>query len=109
MRGLSFGSAHADLVERARTLEHFGDSATALDLVYDCIDDLLYADRFSLVACCLLEVEVDTCSVDILLALLTSTLPAKRKIGTRAEFTRRVEAELLRRGEDVAQLLAGLR
>ena len=107
--GFGSGASHAGLVERARTLERFGDSATALDLVYDCIDDLLYSDRFSLVACCLLEVEVGTCSVDILLALLTSTLPAKQRIGTRAEFIRRVETELLRRGEDVVQLLAGLK
>ncbi len=107
---MGFGSraAHAGLVERARTLERLGDSAAALDLVYDCIDDLLYADQFSLVACYLLEVDVGSCSVDILLALLTSTLPAKRKIGARAEFTRRIESELQRRGEDVTGLLAGL-
>lgn len=99
---------HGDLVARTQTLERLGDTAAALDLVYDCVDDLMHSQQFALMACYLLEVEVTSCSVDVLLALLTATLPAKQKIGARTEFARRVESELIGRGEDAAELLAGL-
>ena len=95
-------------VARARALERLGEPDAALDLVYDCMDDLLYSQQLALVASLLLEVDVAECSVGLLLALLTSTLPARLRIGTRADFARRVEAELSRRGENATALLAGL-
>jgi hypothetical protein len=98
----------SDLVPRAQALEESGHNDLALDIIYDEIDDLLRARRFALCASILDEVEPSRSSVDILLALLTATLPAKSELPTRDSFFRRVEHELRRRGEYDIGLLAGL-
>ena len=81
----------------------------ALDISYELIDDLLHAREFASCASQLEGVDVSLYSIDVLLTLLTATLPARSKIGTRASFFKRVEDELRRRGELEDGLLDGLK
>lgn len=97
-----------DFVERAIGLEEQGYADAALDLIYDSIDELLYAAQFALCASILNDVDVARCSDDVLLGLLTATLPAKSRIPTRGSFLRRVEAQLRVRGEYEDGILEGL-
>lgn len=97
-----------DFIEQARRLENRGFSDTALDLVYDSIDSLLHGGHFTICSSLLSELSVSDYSMDVLLALLTTTLPAKSQIATRADFLHRVENELRRRGELESELLSGL-
>lgn len=97
-----------DFVLRAVQLEQRGYQDTALDLLYDSIDELLHAGKFALCASILSDMNVSGCSADILLGLLTATLPAKSRIATRSWFFRRVESELRRRNELEAGILDGL-
>lgn len=98
-----------DFVNRASQLEKDGFPDSALDLVYDCIDELLWNADFATCTSILGYINVSAYSSDILLALLTTTRPAKSHIPSRVRFLQRVESELLSRGEDESRLLAGLR
>ena len=97
-----------DYVARAVQLEQRGYADAALDLIYDSVDELLHQRQFALCASLLERVDIGNCSIDVLLGVLTATLPGKSRISTRGSFLRRVEAELRRRGEFEAGLLDGL-
>lgn len=98
----------AGFVHRATSLQEQGFTDTALDLIYDSVDELLHGARFALCDSVLQETDASQCSIDVLLALLTATLPAKSRLATRAQFFQRVENSLRERGEYVADVLAGL-
>lgn len=97
-----------DFVERATSLEQSGFSDSALDLVYDSIDELLHSGHFALCASVLDKLDVEKCSVDVLVGLLTATLPARTRIENRERFFRSVEQELGRRGSYEPAILKGL-
>jgi len=98
----------AGFVERARQLEQRGYPDTALDLIYDSVDELLRRGQFALCDSILSQVNVAECSVDVLMALLTATAPASANLATRGEFLRGVERVLENRGEYEPGLLDGL-
>lgn len=90
-----------DLVARNREDE-------GLDIVYDKLDRLLMSGSFAACDVMLQQVEVTRFSLDILLALLTVTLPASMELPTRAVYFEKVQAELKSRGLDTDELLSGL-
>ena len=89
-------------------LEKHGHLDAALDVLYDRVDDLLKAKQFTAIDNLLRETTVASYSVDILLALLTATFPARSKLPARSKFFADVEASIKGRGEWENSLLAGL-
>lgn len=98
----------AGFIGRAVHLQEQGFTDTALDLIYDSVDELLHGARFALCDSVLQETDTSQCSIDVLLALLTATLPAKSRLATRTKFFQRVETSLRERGEYSADVLSGL-
>jgi hypothetical protein len=98
----------AAFVEHANRLDKLGKSDAALDLIYDRIDTLLLSHRYGDVDLMLREVSPELLSVDVLLGLLTSTLPARTKLPARAAFFAKVEREIRRTGAWEDGLLSGL-
>jgi hypothetical protein len=89
-------------------LERLGRIDAALDILYDRVDDLLKARDFSTVDELLRQADVSSFSVDVLLGLLTATLPGRSKLPARSKFFRDVEVCIKERGEWEFGLLAGL-
>jgi hypothetical protein len=85
-----------------------GERDAALDLVYMQVDALLKDGRFDLVDSILKNTEIERLGTDLLLALLTTTLPARDKLVERGTFFERTERLLKRRGKWRPTLLAGL-
>jgi hypothetical protein len=81
---------------------------TALDLIYDKIDDLFLAGQFEEVDSLLGKIDIRGSSVDILLGFLTATLPAKSRLPSRAPFFHKVEIFLQETGRMEEGLLSGL-
>jgi hypothetical protein len=102
------GKRTGDFVEHARRLDHHGRTDAALDLIYDQIDALMTGGKFEAIGSLLQRLDLGALSVDLLLGLLTSTLPARTKIPFRGDFFRAVESEIKRRGEWENGLLTGL-
>jgi hypothetical protein len=98
----------ADFIQHANRLDKHGRIDAALDLIYEKIDSLLRGGDFAEVDSILSRVETKSLSVDLLLGLLTSTLPARTKLPSRREFFARVEGEITERGELEDGLLTGL-
>ena len=69
-----------DFFDRARRLDDLGRTDSALDVVYNHVDEMLLAGKFSEVDGRLSSTECDEYSVDLLLALLTITYAAKRHL-----------------------------
>jgi hypothetical protein len=90
-------------------LEKQGHLDTALDVLYDRVDDLLKTKQFTTVDDLLRNANVSSFSADVLLGLLTSTLPARSKLPARAKFFADVESSIKARGEWENGLLAGLK
>jgi hypothetical protein len=95
-------------VEQANRLVKIGQIDAALDLIYDRIDTFLINHKFGDVDSILKHVNAEQFSVDILLGLLTSTLPARTQLPARGAFFEKVEREITKRGEWEEGLLTGL-
>jgi hypothetical protein len=95
-------------VRRARRLDAQQQTDAALDLIYDSVDELLRSNRFSELDAIIARVAADDCSTDVLLGLLTATLPARSKLPSRKHFFRAVNRSLKTRPEYEDGLLAGL-
>jgi len=101
-----FGCSGPELLTRAQRLESAGLRDSALDLVYDLFDELFRRGHFALANSILTE--APECSTDLLVAIVTATLPAKRSLAARPHFMEFVERVIRLRGEWVPALLAGL-
>jgi hypothetical protein len=95
-------------LERAERLERSGNIDAALDIIYDQINWRLKEQKFYETDQLLQNVNVAEYSVDLLLGLLTATLPARSKLRSRAQFFSEVEAVLKERGQWEDNLLVGL-
>ncbi|MEX1231932.1 MAG: hypothetical protein WEB58_16925 [Planctomycetaceae bacterium] len=104
----SFPALVESFLDRAERLDAQGQTEAALDLVYDSIDGSLKRGQFVEVDAILEQVQVTDYSTDILIGLLTATLPARSKLQARPQFFRDVEACLLSRHEYEEGLLTGL-
>lgn len=80
-----------------------------LDQIFDKVDNLLYAGQFYDISMFLRYIDCSKCSLDVLLALLTMTAPAKSHLLNRPFFYENVRQELKKRGENADHLLVGLK
>jgi hypothetical protein len=95
-------------ISRAERLARQGNMDEALDLIYDSFDERFQKGEFEALEQLLSGIRPADLPVDILLGILTATLPARTKLPSRAELYQRVEATLKERGEYEPGLLAGL-
>lgn len=93
---------------RAQRLDGLGQIDAALDLIYDSIDEILRHGQFSKLDSLLEQTLIEDQSTDLLLGLLTSTLPARSKLSSRKKFFSEVEVCLENREELEDGLLTGL-
>ena len=98
----------AAFVEGANQLDASGHSDAALDLLYAAIDKMFRNGAFPEVVAILRDAQVADLSMNILIGLLTTTLPVRRRLPARPEFFERVESILRKRGQLKEGLLAGL-
>lgn len=97
-----------DFLQPVVSLEKCGHVDAALDVLYDRIDGLLKIKRFSALDELLQQAKPDQMSVDVILGLLTASLPAKTKLSARPRFFEEAEASLKKRADWEEGLLAGL-
>ncbi len=64
-------------VARAHRLSKNGHTTAALDLIYDCTDEMMSKGRFSQLDSVLSDIAICDLSVDLLLGVLTATLPGR--------------------------------
>lgn len=95
-------------IEQARRLDEKRRTDAALDIIYDNINNLLTEGDYQRIDAILSALDPEPLSVDILLGLLTSTLPARTKLSRRRDFFSKVEEELRRREGWEKGLLTGL-
>lgn len=95
-------------LERVLRLEKMGNIDSALDLLYDQIDARLKAGKFEDTDKFLQKLNVAKLSIDLLLGVLTASLPARYKLPSRGVFYKKVEAVLKQRNEWEENLLLGL-
>lgn len=95
-------------IDGANRLDRTGHTDAALDLLYDAVDEMLRRREFPEVDAILRDANVADLSINILIGLLTVTLPARSRLSSRAEFYTRVEDILRQRGEFEEGLLTGL-
>ncbi len=91
-----------------RQLEKRGNIDAALDILYDKIDGMLKAGKFDDVDDVLRSVDPRSLSLDLLLGVLTATLPARSKLPFRKEFFKNVVEVLKERCQWEEGLLTGL-
>ncbi len=95
-------------LDNANRLDKRGQTDAALDIIFDQIDETLLSGEFDRVDRILVEITPDDFSVELLLGLLTVTLPAKNRLCNRASFFKQVRHSLHERGETDEGLLVGL-
>lgn len=96
------------MLRRAMKMDDEGRTDEALDLIFDTIDAALRAGRFEDCSKFLDSNDnIDACSSDILLGLLTASSPAQSKILQWYKFLSRVRALLHKLGLDPEPLLDG--
>jgi hypothetical protein len=95
-------------VQRAQRLDKGGHSDAALDLIYDSVDELMQKEDFPKLDSILAKVRASDHSVDVLLGILTATLPARNRLRLRAKLFKDIERLLRERGEYEQGLLTGL-
>lgn len=91
-------------------LDHADNSNldAALDIIFDEVDEMLLAGEYDRVNRLLAEMSTDAIPVELLIGVLTATLPARNQLPNRASFLARVEQTLRDRGELEDGLLGGL-
>ena len=108
-QGQSFLQTTAgSFLERANQLDKRGQTDAALDLIYDQVDALLRSGALARIDALLSGTDVRSLSPDVLLGLLTATLPARTKLRSRKAFFKKVETFLKSREDWENDLLTGL-
>lgn len=98
-----------DIISQAEALIKSDKIDYGLDLLFDHIDSMLWQSEFDIISSCLDALDIKAFSVVMLLALLTTTKPAKSKIKSRSSFYERVNNEIEDRKEMEPYLLDGLK
>ncbi len=95
-------------LDNANRLDQRGQTDAALDIIFDQIDEMLLAGKFNRVDQLLAETTPSDFSVELLLGILTVTLPAKNRLPNRIGFVGQVRQTLGDRGVVDDGLLVGL-
>lgn len=102
------GKTTESFLDRAQRLDKHGRVDAALDLIYDSVDEMMRSGDFNKLDALLTRLQLSELSTDLLIGLLTATLPARGRLATRKSFFCRVEEILRQRGEYENSLLMGL-
>jgi len=102
------GAACETALAGALRLYSMGQADSALDLLYDRLDDMMRRGDLVSIDRLLLQFGPEDLPVDLILALLTATLPVRDKLESRYAFLRNAERVLNERGEYEDGILAGL-
>ena len=97
-----------EFLQPVMQLERRGHIDAALDVLYDRMDALLKAKQFAAMDALLQQANVDSLSIDVLLGLLTASLPARSQLPARSKLYSEAETSIKRRGEWEDGLLDGL-
>jgi hypothetical protein len=97
-----------NVVLRANRLDKAGHTNAALDLLYDSIDETMRKGQFEQIDSILTQLPVPELSVNVLLGILTATLPAKRHLRSREKLYRDIRVTLKNRPGFEEGLLTGL-
>lgn len=95
-------------VLHASRLDSMGKRHAAMDLLYDCVDELMRKGQFETLDSIIRDLVVSRLTIDVLLGLLTATLPAKSRLQSRPDFFSKTDTELRKRHEFEDGLLTGL-
>ncbi len=95
-------------IQRSHRLDVIGRTDAALDLIYDSTDQMLREAQFDEIDLLLSQLSVKDLSTDMLLGLLTATLPARSRLSRRGAFFLDVKKILRDRQELEEGLLTGL-
>ncbi len=101
-------SLAGNFVEMANRLAEQSRVDAALDLIFARVDEAFQRGDFSDCDHLLQHLTVGDFDTDVLLGLLTATLPGRSLLPSRPDFYSRTEAEIHRRGEMELGLLTGL-
>jgi hypothetical protein len=93
---------------RARRLDEKGRTDAALDLIYDWVDEMLRNEKMVELDSALTKLSVADLSTDLLLGVLTATLPARNRLPSRSRLFAEIEKAIRNRGEYEEGLLTGL-
>lgn len=93
---------------RAHRLDKQGQAFAALDLIYDSVDENLRMGKFQQLDSILAQEQIADLSVDLLLGILTATLPARSQLPSRQKIFEKIKNTLIVRGEYEDGLLVGL-
>lgn len=104
-RAISLKSILADAI----LVEQEGRIDSALDLLYNAIDDLMWKENLDEIDSVLTKENAEQLSVDLGLALLCTTLPVRRHLSKRDSFYQFYEQRLEDRNENEPGLLDGLK
>ena len=96
------------MVNYANDLDKQGYTSTALDSLLGYIDNKLHMGVFSELDQSISQLNLSELSINILVCILTSTLPAKSKLPSRTNLFSDIEKILKSRGEYEEGLLTGL-
>ena len=100
--------AQETFLARAQRLDHGGHGDAALDLIYDSIDELMHSGALGQLDSLLAHVSAVDLSTDILLGILTATLPARASLPARRWLFPEIEQTLRARGHFEDGILTGL-
>lgn len=95
-------------MDETRQLDETGRTDDALDLLFDAIDEMMWNDRFGELDSLIAGLDASEYSIDVLLGVLTATLPAKERLPARPKLYEDIETVLDRRDQLEDGLLAGL-
>src|SRR5262249_46267683 len=98
-QGEGSGLSPISFTERAQRLYEKGNLNAALDLIYATTDDWMRTGRFSELDQYISQLKVNELATDLLIGILTATLPAKKRLASRARFYVDTERILNKRGE----------
>ena len=101
--------ANESWLSQVNKLATMGSVDSALDILYDKVDFLLREGKLSKVDEILESANPETLNINIILGLLTTTLPAKTKLKVRGTFYETVEAYVNDQFDDTAGILIGLK
>ena len=102
------GGAPESFVQRASRLDQAGHQDAALDLLYDGIDELMRCGEFEQLDAVLARLAPTALSTNLLLGVLTATLPSRRSLPARRAILPVIEQALRSRGDYAEGLLTGL-
>ena len=101
--------ANESWLSQVNKLATMGSVDSALDILYDKVDFLLREGKLSKVDEILESANPETLNINIILGLLTTTLPAKTRLKVRGTFYETVEAYVNEQFDDTAGILIGLK